>query len=147
MVFLVAAIALIIVAVVFQSIRKKPATPIGKIGGTGAFQFDIVGESHYQDALEILCGGRTEESAAKRAEAHLILEDNNPHDKLAVRVDISGKTVGYLASENARQYREKIAQAGQPRLIGVCDALIVGGWRRSKTDVGSFGVRLDLPIA
>jgi len=144
--FFIVALVVVLGFVLLRSNRKERPTSTGKIRGTGAFQFEIVGESHYQDNLEILCGGRTAESAEKRAVAHLILEDTNPHDSLAVRVDINDRTVGYLTRENARQYRQQIAKAGQPRLVGVCDALIVGGWYRSKTDVGSFGVKLDLPV-
>ena len=57
---------------------------------------DVVGESHYQDALEEICGGRTKYDVYKRVKATLIPEDDNPVDPLAVRVEIEGRTVGYL---------------------------------------------------
>lgn len=119
----------------------------GRLPGPGTYEFDIVGESHYQQALEAICGGRTEESASYKTEAVLYLEDSNPHDNMAVRVDIGGETVGYLSRSDARSYRKQLKQLGHERLVCKCDATIVGGWRRSRTDQGSFGVKLDLPVA
>ena len=120
---------------------------IGYLPGSGTYEFDIVGESHYQQALEAICGGRTEESASHKTEALLYLEDPNPHDNMAVRVDIGGETVGYLSRSDARSYRKQLKQLGHEYLVCKCDAMVVGGWRRSRTDQGSFGVKLDLPVA
>ena len=80
--------------------------------GSGAFALAIVGESHYQEALEAICGPRSDEGEDRRLEARLVLEDDNPHDSMAVRVDIQGLTVGYLSREHARQYRNQLAKAG-----------------------------------
>src|SRR5947207_8334420 len=71
--------------------------------GSGAFTLAIVGESHYQQALEQICGPRSDEGEDRRVEAGLVLEDGNPYDALAVRVDIQGLTVGYLSREHARE--------------------------------------------
>jgi hypothetical protein len=49
-------------------------------------------------------GGKSEDGHDHQCTAHLILEDDNPHDNQAVRVDISGYTVGYLSRKNARAY-------------------------------------------
>ena len=117
-----------------------------KLAGNGRYRFEIVGESHYQSHLESLCGGRKEESAEKEVEASLVLDDHNPHDNLAVRVDIGGSTVGYLSRENARKYRNYLEHKGHRNVVGTCPAIIVGGWHRSKTDIGSFGVKLDLVL-
>ncbi|MCZ7599752.1 MAG: HIRAN domain-containing protein [Gammaproteobacteria bacterium] len=77
--------------------------------------------------------------------AHLVHEDDNPHDRYAVRVDIHGKTVGYLSRELALEFRKSIAELGHPGLTAKCNALIVGGWNRGDGDTGHFGVKLDLP--
>lgn len=122
-------------------------SPEGHLLGPGTYEFDIVGESHYQDVLEAICGGRTEDSAEHLVEAVLHLEDSNPHDNLAVRVDIDGRTVGYLSRKDARSYRKQLKQLGHERLLCKCDAKVVGGWQRSRTDQGHFGVKLDLPVA
>ena len=116
----------------------------GQLPGPGKYGVDIVGESKYQDNLEKLAGGRDEESVEIEVVAVLILEDNNPYDSNAVRVDIEGITVGYFSRSDAVDYRRKIAEPGAQDKTLACKALIVGGWERVN-DKGHFGVKLDLP--
>jgi hypothetical protein len=130
-----------------RSVQRGGPSVQGHLPGPGTYEFDIVGESKYQDALEAICGGRTEDSAEHMTEAVLHLEDSNPHDNLAVRVDIDGRTVGYLSRKDARSYRQQLKRLGHERILCRCDAMVVGGWRRSRTDQGHFGVKLDLPVA
>lgn len=125
--------------------RGPSSDPVGRIRGPGTYQMEVVGESHYQSALERACGGRTEDGVEKYIDATLILEDSNPHDPMAVQVAIDGRTVGYLSRETARQYRKQLKEANHPRLAGVCSAVIRGGWDRGADDRGSFGIWLDLP--
>ncbi len=118
----------------------------GSIQGPGEFAFEVVGESKYQQHLEHIAGGRTEDSAEIRKRAILALEDDNPVDSSAVCVRIDGLRVGYLSRKMARSYRKKLKQQNLPMGHYYCDALIVGGWDRGGGDRGHFGVRLDLPI-
>jgi len=124
---------------------SKPSNPLANLPGPGTYSIDIVGESHYQRALESICGGRTEDSQRKEVVATLVHENDNPHDNKAIRIDISGKTVGYLSRDNARDYRKKLKEAGHPGITATCSAIIVGGWDRGSGDKGHFGVKLDLP--
>jgi hypothetical protein len=112
-----------------------------ELKGEGKFTIGAVGESFYQDALEAITGGRTHQGWSKRIRATLSCENNNPYDAKAVRVDILGQKVGYLARDRARLYRRRFGH----RTV-VCDALIVGGWDRGALDRGDFGVRLDLKL-
>ncbi|MBI3836176.1 MAG: hypothetical protein HY287_17790 [Planctomycetes bacterium] len=121
----------------------RPQT--GSLASSGEFEIEVVGESHYQQSLERICGGKTRDGVEKYVTATLVLEDNNPYDKLAVRVDIDERTVGYLSRKNAREYRRRLKEVGHPRLICRCPAVIRGGWDRGGDDKGYFGVRLDLP--
>src|SRR5688500_11155797 len=102
--------------------RSGKDKPIAKLSGPDTFSIDIVGESKYQPALASICGGRTDESQEKIVEAVLVHEDNNPYDDKAIRVDIQGKTVGYLSRENARQYRKKLEEADHKRTTATCFA-------------------------
>lgn len=143
-------VILIIGAVAYLYFRAKSGSVIavsGNLPGPGTYEFDIVGESKYQKTLESICGGRTEDGAELQTEAVLFLEDTNPHDNMAVRVDIEGQTVGYLSRKDARSYRKQLQHLGHANITCSCNAMIVGGWERSRSDRGHFGVKLDLPVA
>lgn len=123
--------------------RVKPATHM--IQGPGLFETEVVGESNYQPALEFVCGGRTPHSAEHYCEAALCLEDQNTFDNQAVRIDINGRTVGYLSRRTAREYRQRLVEAGHPRLDGRCKAVVRGGRISKSGELSYFGVWLDLP--
>lgn len=114
--------------------------------GPGTFSLEVVGESHYQEALEEICGGHTEDGENKIVDAILIHHDNNPHDNMAIAVTIKGHPIGHLSRENARLYRQRLREAGFAGYPAVCRAKITGGWDRGDGDKGHFGVRLDLPV-
>ena len=131
--------------------NKSATQDVINLPGPGTFSLPIAGESHYQEALESICGKRKEEGENKIVQAMLILDDLNPHDKLAVRVEINGMTVGHLGREHARQYRSELKKAGHPNALGSCKAEIRGGWERRKgkgkdTERGHYGVWLDLQV-
>jgi hypothetical protein len=109
------------------------------IKGPGKFAVDVVGVSRRQDVLEA--------AAAQGAvhDARLILEDDNPHDDQAVRVEIDGRMCGYLSREIARRYRANLAAAGDEHLTVRCKGKIVGGFETPSGERAHFGVRLDLP--
>jgi hypothetical protein len=142
-------VVVIVVGVGWALMRGRSASSkgseVGTLDGPGEFAVEVVGESHYQDALETNCGGRTEDGAEKHCRATLMLEDSNPYDPKAVRINVDGMTVGYLSRDAAKVYRQRLKEAGHPRLLGTCNAVIRGGWDRGNGDTGSFGVRLDLP--
>jgi len=112
--------------------------------GLGTYTLDVVGESHYQDALNEICGGKSEDGYHDIVQAFLIYEDDNAYDDQAIRVEIQGKVVGYLTRAVARNYRRQMKGAAYENLPGVCSAKIVGGWDRGDGDAGSYGVKLDL---
>ena len=133
-----------------RNTKSQPAPaalPTGSMAGTGNFKFEVVGESHYQGAIEHLAGGRTEDGVREQRTATLICDDNNDYDDQAVRVEINGRTVGHLSRVDARTYRRVLADEGRAGAIVSCPALIVGGWDRGDGDIGHFGVKLDLPLA
>ncbi len=100
---------------------------------------DVVGESHYQENLRRICGRPTANGENRWKSATLVPEPDNPHDGKAVRVDISGRTVGYLPRESAgRLFATLPAEGLQVR------AHITGGWQR-KGSRGHYGVKVTLP--
>ena len=113
------------------------------VEGDGAYDFEIVGESRYQDALEQLCGGRCKEGVEYECTATLTPEPKNRHDPNAIRVDIRRHTVGYLSRPNAADYHRQLKRAGVRAGPMACEAMIVGGWDR-RGQQGHFGVKLDM---
>lgn len=124
---------------------KNESLPLVNLKGTGAYNLEVVGEASYQSALVNICGGHSPDGHKLQVRAILTHEDGNRHDDKAVRVDIEGQTVGYLNRENARQYRQKLTEAGFPGHPAACDAKIVGGRVRKGGEKTHFGVYLDLP--
>jgi hypothetical protein len=109
--------------------------------GDGEFEFPIVGESHYQRALESIVGGKTERGHEHVCAALLLPEPANPYDKNAVCVKIRQLTVGHLARDVAQDFALALRQRGFSR--AAAEAMIVGGWRRRGGDEGHFGVKLN----
>jgi hypothetical protein len=71
----------------------RPASASRMLFGTGSYDFDIVGESFYQDALEALAGGRHVKAAHVECVAFIAPEPENPHDQNAVVVTIERSKV------------------------------------------------------
>lgn len=133
--------------------KKKPTIPEGLTNALlpGGRTVDVVGESHYQEALELITGGKTEEAHDLEKWASLIREADNPYDRNAVAVYIDGRKVGYLSRDDAPQYGVLLDELWQKyHLRGACRANICGGWRRfdptgsNVTDEGHYGVKLAL---
>ncbi|WP_273035967.1 HIRAN domain-containing protein [Massilia timonae] len=119
---------------------------IPQITGPGRFAIDVAGESYYTESFAAICGPRCEDGVDLEVRARLILQDDNPHDKQAVRVEIQGHPVGHLPREVARDFRRAV-RYGQLSIYETfeCAAIIRGGWDRGNGDAGHYGVRLDLP--
>lgn len=147
----IAALVIAIVAIVLFIRRGRKTESPGQVAELkdtpGTYDFEVVGESRYQDALFDIAGGKTNDGHRLKKTALLIRQDNNPHDSKAVAVTIDGEPVGYLDRESARSFRQKLkGQIPDDAAIAV-PAMLVGGWDRGDGDEGHFGVRLDIPIA
>ncbi|MEO7840502.1 MAG: hypothetical protein ABIU06_14235 [Anaerolineales bacterium] len=115
------------------------------LSGGGNYKLAIVGEARNQDALETLCGPRVPTGVNRFETAWLILEDKNPQDKNAVRVEFRRKPVGYLSRETAILFRQQLKAKGKPNADGQCPAVIKGGWLSSDGRKGTYDVWLDFP--
>ena len=115
----------------------------------GRPDFEIAGESKYQRALTAICGPKCEEGYRVEGMAVLIPEPTNQYDPNAVRVEIEGRTVGYLFREDALWFNRSMASEGYAGRSATCGSIIVGGWDRGDGDTGHFGVKLNIvrPLA
>jgi hypothetical protein len=125
---------------------RQPVIAIADLPGPGTFSVEVVGESRYLRAFELICGPRNADGEDCIVQATLVHEDDNPYDHNAVRVEIQGRSVGYLPRDTARSYRERLSQAGHAGITAECAANIRGGWDRGEGDRGYYGVWLDLPV-
>lgn len=108
-----------------------------ELTGNGTFDYEIVGESHYQDNIKKalnLDGGRS----SKSFKATLVHDNNNPHDKMAVAVKVNGYLVGYLSRGKARSYRKIMKDLGFEGCDGICAGTVWGGGKKK-----SYGIWLD----
>lgn len=108
------------------------------------YEFEVVGESHYQDVLRHLAGEHGTSSANAQHRAILIPYDNNRYDDKAVAVAINGQLVGHLSREDARSFRRRLGQKGLSGQSTSCGALVVGGWVDRAGEKKSYGVKLDI---
>lgn len=111
----------------------------------GDYAFQVVGESFCQPAIQKVASqcGENELSKVKLL-AYLVPDDKNKHDKLAVRVDIMGLTVGHLSREDARSFRRRLTSKKMSKAVTTCDAKITGGFRKRNGEIANFGVQLDI---
>lgn len=119
--------------------------PRADLQGDGSYEFDIVGESFYQDNLLSIAGKKKSKSANIVKPCVLQLDQNNKHDKNAVSVWIDGLQVGHLSKTNAKKFRDEVSEKAPGVTEFNASALIVGGWVRQGSE-GDFGVKIDLPI-
>jgi len=115
-----------------QSVEtNSPAFDLGS--PSGACNFNIVGESHYQGRLRnISASGRSFNVA-------LVPEPTNAFDPNAIRI-VADDTVGYLSKEDALYYAPVFTLLGQHDRVGTCRAQLTGGAGEKRT----FGVLLNL---
>lgn len=126
-----------------RSVAERAAEQFLHLSGSGDYEQELVGESHYQQQLALITGGKEELSAEIEKTALVSFDDENEHDDQAVVVTIEGLRVGFFARDDARRYRREIARLANGGEVMVCGALITGGWDDGLSQ-GSFGVRLDI---
>lgn len=115
------------------------------------FSMEIVGENSYQKAIKeiIMFKEIVDKDDLEYSDdtliASLILEDDNKFDPgNAVRVDIEGKTVGYLVKHDAKKYRKTLSGLGITEIC-TCKATAFG----KRDDVGKnmgFGIWLSIDL-
>ncbi|CAB4220275.1 HIRAN domain containing protein [uncultured Caudovirales phage] len=139
------------VAINFKQLQSKAVSndplsapndnAISLYGGMGGF-IEVVGESHYQQAIKRAQGSAKLSDGYERFMAGLEPEPTNPHDSNAVRVHFRGETLGYLTKADAKKFlRTHSGAIGENRPI-VCEGLLTGGTKGKPT----IGVMLSFLI-
>jgi hypothetical protein len=131
--------------------------------GNRRYLLHAIDTLEFQNELELIVGGKAEESAHYRVTAVLVPEyehgprrglaaplfgsgtsGRHPSNRRAVRVEIDDYLVGYLDGQSATDFFDAFKH--RDPLPCSCDALIVAGWNRTRgrEQDGYFGVRLDI---
>jgi hypothetical protein len=135
----------------------REAAPGGPVRYGGLHELEVVGESHYQDALWRIVGGRSTERVSFDVDSCcLVGEPGNPFDANAISVQIGGATVGYLSRADAAEYGPGLLalEAKEQRSIALAGVIVGGGVRADgpgmlgvwlRHDPADFGVRSEAP--
>lgn len=94
---------------------------------SGGLEVGVVGESHYQDALTAIVGGKRPDSVRIPTQATLVPEPDNPYDPNAVAIYIDGRKVGHLPRPAAQAFAPVGRRLAEQRQVGACSATITGG--------------------
>ena len=116
-----------------KMLQKKPLQFIGN----GIMDFEIVGESFYQENIKKALN--TNESVYDEPIiARLQLEDYNPYDENAIGVYINNYKVGHIPKRRNKRIRLLFAFANNISIQATCNGSVYGGGDRF------YGVWLDL---
>lgn len=138
--------ALLIPQITTKFKAKRHVKPTFAWPEQGGCRTPVVGESYYQAALKSIAAGRQQDYETIPARALLIPEQDNRHDKNAVRVQINGMTVGHLSRANAIRYRRALSEAQHPpTTVAECAAAITGGFKLDDGTQANFGVIVCIP--
>lgn len=103
---------------------------------------EVVGESHYREAIVGIVGGTRREAVRLVTWAALVPEPENQYDRNAVGVRIGGVKVGHLSRGDAAAFAPVLARLTATGLVGHGRADIYGGWDRGPTERGDYGITL-----
>jgi hypothetical protein len=107
--------------------------------GDTLVELNIVGEGSYQEALARIAGPKEAEGKHMGVGVTLRCEPKNTYDHNAVKVEVMGVCVAYIARAQAALLSPRIASACN----GAIEArgLIVGGWNDGSSE-GHYGIRV-----
>lgn len=116
----------------------------GHITGPCRYEWEVVGESHYQEALSKIAGPKEKTAKEIFCKALIVPEPTNQYDKNACAIYINGLKIGYMERLDAKSYLSFLKSEGRKRTdVFSVDAEINGGWLDAKSE-GNYGVMLDL---
>jgi hypothetical protein len=108
---------------------------------------DVIVDAHEREALARLAGGLSVDGPVQRHfMAQLVREFRDVQDPDAVRVDIGGYSVGYLAREEAPWFHPVVGELARHGRPATCRAVITGGVDSDDGDRSPLSVVLDVSV-
>ncbi|AOY00123.1 hypothetical protein [Jeongeupia sp. USM3] len=118
--------------------RKQGAAFAADIPGPGGYNFEVIGESKYQNRFRANLPDEFTKPAAVRCYVVARLEiDDDPDAQNHIIVKLGYSPVGHIPEEDVRSVRQMIKQHGRGQTAASCRAVVV---KRN----GSYGIWLDL---
>ena len=111
--------------------------------GSGTFKSDVAGKSFYQEAIGRIASTAGEGEPAILL-ARLIPEGYNRDEEFAVRVELNGSRIGYLAKDEASKFRRKLTTEKIGAQVTTCNAKIRSGEAGKNGTDSAYGVVLDI---
>ena len=113
-----------------------------EVGLDRNFMRSVAGESHYQEALRAIDGGRRSSGQEVIFDACLLPEASNPYDANAILiVDAQQRQVGYLPRNDAAEFKPYVDALLRVGRFLSCPARLTGG----EPGKPFLGVTLSLP--
>lgn len=112
----------------------------------GDDDLDVVGESYQQENLKAIVGGSIREKVRVEVIGYLVPEPENKYDPYAIGVWLSGRKVGFVAKELAREINDdlvRIMSDNNGAYIGLRGVIAGGG--QYEDGPGQLGVFLEYP--
>lgn len=128
-----------------ETLKSRTTAPSGmhEWEDGGCFQFEVVGESFYQQNIMRVVS-KFAEGERRVCMATIEPDDYNKYDNKAVAVFIDRLQVGHLSRENARSFRRRLGRKGLTGQTTCAKAVIIGGGVRDNGEEKSYGVFLDM---
>jgi len=109
----------------------------------GEFEFEVVGEASYRDALEHIA---QTVGTGDVFQVLLVPETHNPYDENAVSVRYKDEVIAYMSRSDAKSFRRRLSAKKLSGAVTQCQAIIVGGHKLKDGSVANYGVLLDIKV-
>ena len=124
----------------------SPASQPTAVMLSGGLEVGVVGESHYQDALTAIVGGKGPRQRPHPDPSTLVPEPDNPYGPNAIAVYIAGRKVGHLPRPAAHAFAPVARRLADQQRVGTCSATITGGWIAGTVIPGTSASSSTWPI-
>ena len=125
-----------------QSVRFEPSHVWDS---KGDFEFDVVGESFYQDNLRKFAGVHGDEPANEEVDAYIVPDNDNEYDDKAVAIYVNGHKVAHMSRTDARKFRRRLSSKKLGGATTQCKAIITGGGLQKRSGQRyDYGISLDI---
>ena len=116
------------------------------IKGKGNYDFEVLHEEEHLKNIQLVCNDFVKPGQFKDEIAIITSEGNHYLYDNTIRVDIAGKTVGYLNQDDTKLFTKRLNKNDKHNYIMSCNARIFINKNKGMFKKATYAIRLDLPI-